>query len=257
MNRFIRLLSSTLPFFAAEAIQYIVVNILLLSPINPTYETLYLYSVAGIVVCGIIFVKWYLFEIHGEDRCGLKMVINYRNVIMLLMMGIGCQLFFSGFMSLLVPYLTKLFQNYTNVVERLTSGNFILVALLVVFIAPITEELIFRGVILHMANRSVTFAGANILQAFLFGIYHGNLVQGIYAALLGYLLGLVCYRFNTIYASILLHIIINSSAYLIAFLPNTKLSYYATLAIGTILLATSLPLLKSIRSVSILPSHKD
>lgn len=257
MYRFIRFLSATLPFFAAEAIQYIIVNVLFLIPIVITTEVLYFYSIIGIMVSGVVFIYWYLYEIRGEVRGSVNHVATLKNISLLSMIGIGCQFFFSGLMSLLVPYLTEIFKEYSNVVDRLTSGNYVLVVLLVVLVAPITEELIFRGVILHMANRHVTFVGANLLQAVLFGIYHGNLVQGIYAALIGFLLGFIYYKFKTIYASILLHIFINASAYLVSLIPNSRSYHIVTMAAGGILFVIALAILHPLKSNVITPASED
>ena len=62
---------------------------------------------------------------------------------------------------------------------------------------------------MRLARQSLPFWGANILQAILFGILHGNWLQGCYAAALGLLLGVVCEKGGSIYYSILLHILFN------------------------------------------------
>lgn len=54
------------------------------------------------------------------------------------------------------------------------------------------------------------FIGANILQAILFGLAHMNIIQGFYAFGLGLLFGYVAYRYKTIVASIILHMLYNA-----------------------------------------------
>lgn len=76
------------------------------------------------------------------------------------------------------------------------------------------------------------FLGANILQALFFGIYHGNIIQGIYATIIGFLLGLLYRRFNSIYASILLHMMINTSIVLVMLFPGSTTSYVVMTVIG-------------------------
>jgi len=100
--------------------------------------------------------------------------------------------------------------------------------------------LIFRAVILGRAKRLYGFKYANILQAILFGVYHGNLVQGIYAALIGLILGAVSFRFQTVYASIALHMIINASSLLMALIPDKLISYIAVTISGAILMVASM-----------------
>ena len=82
-------------------------------------------------------------------------------------------------------------------------------------IGPVLEELVFRGAILrHLAPYGVNFA--IVTQAVLFGLYHLNLYQGIFAFLVGLMLGYVAVNFSIKWA-MLLHICNNS----LTLLPNT------------------------------------
>lgn len=79
--------------------------------------------------------------------------------------------------------------------------------LYVAFLAPIFEELLFRGAVLRAAEPF----GKNfaiVCSAVLFGIYHGNLLQGIFAALVGLLLGYAALQYSLKW-SILLHVVNN------------------------------------------------
>ena len=78
-----------------------------------------------------------------------------------------------------------------------------------VLLAPVCEELIFRGTTMHLARRALPFWLANTMQALLFGLFHMNWIQGIYAFALGLVLGYVCEKGGSIYYSILLHILFN------------------------------------------------
>ena len=73
--------------------------------------------------------------------------------------------------------------------------------------APVTEELIFRGLV----QRTLTPYGKKFAifgSAFLFGIFHGNLVQTPYAFLVGLVLGYVASEYSIAWA-MLLHLINN------------------------------------------------
>jgi len=111
--------------------------------------------------------------------------------------------------------------------EQLGMGNTFISAIYIGLIAPFSEEFIFRGVILKKAQKAFPYIGANIFQAVLFGIYHGNMVQGIYAFFLGMFLGFVCYKLQSIYASVLLHMIINISGIMLGYI-DTEASVYST-----------------------------
>ena len=78
--------------------------------------------------------------------------------------------------------------------------------------APVIEELVFRGLILHYCSG---FMAANLIQALLFGLYHGNVIQGIYAFIFGLLLGFIAIKTDSLIIGMLLHMIINGSLYIV------------------------------------------
>lgn len=74
-------------------------------------------------------------------------------------------------------------------------------------LGPVAEELIFRGFVLRtLQKHGKTFA--IVTSALLFGIYHGNLVQGIFAFLVGLVLGYTALEYSLRW-SIALHILNN------------------------------------------------
>lgn len=212
-------------------------------------DMIYFISVAAVLICGVVFFFWYQFEIRREERGSFRYTFTLKNTILLVVCGIACQFFISGLMSIVQQYFTKLFEDYAKQLESLTGGNEVVVLFLMILIAPVTEELIFRGIILHKAERAIPFIGANILQAMLFGIYHMNIVQGIYAAFIGFILGLVYHKFKTIFASILLHMMINTSSLIVQFVPDYYISYYIIAITGGIITFGALFLLLRAKTV--------
>lgn len=75
------------------------------------------------------------------------------------------------------------------------------------FLGPISEELLFRGLILRTlepyGKRFAIFA-----SALMFGMFHGNIIQTPYAILVGLVLGYVAVEYSVVWA-IILHIINN------------------------------------------------
>ena len=76
---------------------------------------------------------------------------------------------------------------------------------------PVLEELIFRGLAFRLMRRKWPFLTAMILSSLLFGIYHGNLVQFIYASLCGCLLAYLYEVYGKIWAPILAHMSMNTT----------------------------------------------
>lgn len=79
-----------------------------------------------------------------------------------------------------------------------------------IILAPIAEEFIFRGITMELSLKlTKRFWVANVIQAVFFGIVHLNLIQGVYAFLLGLLLGVIRRRYDSLIASILGHMMFN------------------------------------------------
>lgn len=74
-------------------------------------------------------------------------------------------------------------------------------------LGPIMEELVFRGALLRSLEKyGKTFA--IIVSSVMFGIYHGNITQGIFAAAVGLVLSYIALEYSMKW-TILLHIINN------------------------------------------------
>ncbi len=79
-------------------------------------------------------------------------------------------------------------------------------------VIPIAEELLYRGVVLRRLRMMFGVVPAVVLSALIFGVMHANLVQFLYAGILGLLLGLLFQTTNKLYAPILGHIAANVAA---------------------------------------------
>ncbi|MCR5847478.1 MAG: CPBP family intramembrane metalloprotease [Lachnospiraceae bacterium] len=72
--------------------------------------------------------------------------------------------------------------------EAFYSIPFYLRLISYVIIGPFAEEVLFRGVIFFRFRKLMPLWGAALASALFFGIYHGNLMQGIYAFIMGFLI---------------------------------------------------------------------
>lgn len=217
-------------------------------------ESQYLIGMIAAMTTGVIFAFWYRGIIRGSSyEGGNKKIIELlkgSNIIILISLAIGSQFFVSGMMNLIQPLFETLFSDYAKTMEQLLGVDLSLVLIYTIIIAPITEELVFRGVILYYCWINSSFVIANICQGILFGLYHGNIVQGIYACLLGLLLGYVRIKYRTITAPILLHIMINASALLLNILPSNTLGYVLMSLVGGNLLIRGIMKMKTIKYCS-------
>ncbi len=96
-----------------------------------------------------------------------------------------------------------------NVLQTVTSNispatNF----LLIVLCAPIFEELLFRKAIISRISKYGDGI-ALVFSALIFGLFHGNLLQGGYAFILGIFFGYVFIKTGKVIYSIIMHMFVN------------------------------------------------
>lgn len=167
-----------------------------------------LYSTVTIVLLG----TWYRIASSPRrmPRRRAREIIHPKMLIALLILVAAMQ-YFSLYLVNLIAYLKPdWYENYMDLVKSAGLNDItVLLALYTIIAAPICEELIFRGVMLHYASKGLPFWVANIIQAVAFGAFHMNFVQGSYAFLLGILLGIVFHLGKSIYLPILFHVLFN------------------------------------------------
>ncbi len=172
------------------------------------------------------------------NRTGVKLksVINgYKNSSFGLVVKCTAVMFALNFIgSLIYVYINYLF----NLVGIEATGNDALtmpqssvVAIIFYFfavciVAPIGEELLFRGAILHSLKRYGTVFAA-VISSILFGLFHMNFQQMPMAFLLGLVFSYATIKTGSIKTSVLLHFINNTFSCieeaLYTFMPDKKL----------------------------------
>ena len=86
--------------------------------------------------------------------------------------------------------------------------------IMICILAPIFEEIIFRGIILKgMLNFNINPTTAILINGFIFGCAHMNPWQFIGAGLLGIIFGIVYYRTKSLFLPMLLHFLNNTLSY--------------------------------------------
>lgn len=137
-----------------------------------------------------------------------------RRIALCSLLGIFAEIFSSYALGFILTAIPGAAEKYSADIEQLLYDD-IRMILLVAILAPVVEELIFRVLILGLSEKFMPFAAANLIQAALFGIYHMNPVQGIYAFLLGLLLGILKRYTGTVLACISFHIVFNVTGLII------------------------------------------
>lgn len=184
--------------------------------INDTY-CIYILMDALVLIPGALWF-WRL-PAREEKRQGGFFGISPGGVLLLVLAGLVLQLISNFLLIMVFTAFPELMESYSQVLENLGMNSPTFLSLLyTAAVAPIAEELLFRGLTLRILEGAFPFWASNLLQAFYFGLIHGNLVQGGYAFLAGMVLGYLVKRKGTLAAGILCHFGVNFSGVLLGLL---------------------------------------
>lgn len=163
------------------------------------------------ISCIAVFGLWYYSRYEGNFLPKPSAVFHPVSILGLILLAPAAQYLSSYLISFISVLFPSWLESYQKLMENAgTDGSSgIGMIFYIVLLAPVSEELIFRGVTLRQAKKALPFWAANLFQAVLFGAFHMNMIQGIYACCLGLLLGYICEKSGSIYNSILLHFLFN------------------------------------------------
>lgn len=163
-------------------------------------------ALVSIPICFLLFCA----DRNREKRNGYlweRKPILIRQWILVAVLGMAASISMNDWIAL--SGIILIFDGFEQVAEALYGGGLLIEFLAIVIAAPFVEELLFRGLVYRRTRVLTGARAAIILSALYFGIYHMNVVQGIYAFLLGILLAWVYEKYQTIWASILFHVSAN------------------------------------------------
>lgn len=144
----------------------------------------------------------------GENlikRCVFKK-ISMKDTVLIIICGVG----FSALTLEIIQMVSARFQSYRNVSNTIMLGtnSFIGIAC-VVLLLPMFEEILFRGLIFNELRSRLNVIISIIIQALIFGAFHGNLLQGLYAFMLGLALAAVYFWTKSIWSNVIFHVTFN------------------------------------------------
>lgn len=108
-------------------------------------------------------------------------------------------------------------QTFSQVVKAQYGVEFVCGLILYGILSPVVEEAVFRGLIYNRMKRCFHLKIALVCSALIFGAYHGNLVQAIYGAILGFLIAYTYERYGSFAAPVIFHGVANVSIYAITY----------------------------------------
>lgn len=173
-----------------------------------------------------IFIMLYLFNKDKKTDLRMPGFVRYERVpvrkyLLILPLAVASMYagsFISSFLAEIMPSWYS--ESYEQAEEALYSGSMFVQILSIVIFAPIVEELIFRGVVYNRIKRMSNKIAAAIISAVMFGVYHGNFVQGVYAFIIGLILVYSYEKYKSIAAPVLFHMSANGFSLLVTTLAS-------------------------------------
>lgn len=144
--------------------------------------------------------------IREDRRTGYKQAAPYKWLFVAVLGAASC----IGF-NLMIQF-TGIIDwggGYEEVSEAIYGGSMLWTILGVVFIIPLVEELVFRGIVYERIEYYRGAVPAIFLSALYFGIFHMNVPQGIYAFIIGTIMAWVYFKYKSIWAPVLFHVSAN------------------------------------------------
>lgn len=201
------------------------------------------YSLAATGITGLLTIPIALWLMRLDNRQGgfyrqgrFKRRLRPGEIVWMLLLGMSvCHL---ANMLLSVLQIARLFPGYEDLSERVFANqSFWPMLLWVGIVAPIAEELIFRGLIFRRLLDHMRLGWAIGISALLFGAYHGNMLQFLYAGILGACFAYCYYRLDSLWAPMLLHMGANCWSVALTQLSaeggaSMQLGYFLLLAMG-------------------------
>lgn len=207
------------------------------------------------LVCAWIIRRCYKLKINlkyliGNLPNGYKWLPIVGFVIAVLLFSLGTGLLFLYFLSLFAPSFLEVLLKSMNT-ERAENSSPIFYLILnvfsVVIVAPITEEFIFRGILLHRWAAKWGVSSAILVSSIVFGLLHPYNPFGL--SVFGIVMALLYIKNGTIIVPMVAHSLNNAFVTAVQFLPQDsstseidKVSYWRSepiLISGIIFIAIS------------------
>lgn len=185
-----------------------------------------------------IFGWLYYRDLQKRENFDIKnfqIVLELRSVVWVIFGSAALALFCNNVIAL-TP-LMEWSESYEQTSEALYAGSIWMELLGAGIGAAVSEELLMRGLLYQRLRDMMEAKTAIFWSALIFGVFHGNIVQGVYAFLLGLFFAWLKEKYHTLLIPILAHM--SANLFVVALAESeglgALLSTYAGFFAGTAL----------------------
>ena len=169
-------------------------------------------TIGSIAAIPVVYAD-YKKDLMLTGRFGLKSPFGGAEVKSLLMI-IGITVFLSVGLNNVISMspLVQMSEEFQNASDAFYSSTIWMELLGSALVTPLLEELLHRGVVYGRLRRRMDMWPAVIVSALIFAALHFNIVQFIYAFLLGIVFALFVEKTGKLYPAVIAHIVANGIA---------------------------------------------
>lgn len=180
---------------------------------NPVVLTLTMAGVVTVLIGGIRLVcpAW-LRRSAAVDHVGVVSAPRSPLRFWSLVLGVLILVFLAGQTTSVLLYTQLGSVGFDETIEHQASAGVGLMLLLTLVAAPVSEELLLRGLTYPLLRRRLGVLSSAVLTAAMFALIHGNIVQFVLAFPLGVLLAFVTEQAGRVWPAMLLHAGFNALA---------------------------------------------
>lgn len=159
-----------------------------------------------------------MYYLFGSKDYAKESSLLWQNFLFLALLGVCLQFVTSFLLSLILNLMPKVKADYLSAISGLTVFS-AAVIIYVAIVAPLAEELVFRGLAYFVLEKILPVFAVILIQALAFGLLHANIVQKVYAIILGILLGYIRYRTGNLVSSMVVHMFVNGTGIVMSAIP--------------------------------------
>ena len=135
-------------------------------------------------------------------------ILPLKDLLIVIIIAFMCQPIMTACSSISLLFFKNEIGNF---MYEVSDTSVIILTLVIAIMPAVTEEVTLRGVVLSGYNNKSKMKAA-IMVGLLFGIFHLDAQQFLYAAVMGFIVAYVVRVTNSIFSSMIIHFLINGSS---------------------------------------------
>ncbi|MBR3645367.1 MAG: CPBP family intramembrane metalloprotease [Lachnospiraceae bacterium] len=187
-------------------------------------NTMKIMLVIHITVIPVMFALYrYDFKVRRQEGRLVKCIYRYKipKYLIIPFFAVFTMYFGNVLINIVSMFVPQNFNDeFGEVSNVLNSGSVWVRVLATVVGAPIMEELLMRGLMYNRLKDYLGYIWAGLISSIAFGIIHMNLIQGLYAFIIGLALIYVYEKYKSIWAPIIMHAACNGASMLLTYISS-------------------------------------